>query len=189
MKIETDGDIIHICFEYELNMRFNIRKDGYRMKPSIFAKWLKGVIIGTTCIGLISCIYAIPMMLDYFSLQYPEASGWILPWKLLIYICSVPCFVAMIICWRIAGNIQRDRSFCKENAVLFKWFSYLAIGDALVFMLGCIIFFLLGMNHPGLLIIEMLIVFAGLAVFVCTAALSYLVAQAADLKEDNDLTI
>ena len=36
---------------------------------------------------------------------------------------------------------------------------------------------------------DILIVFAGLAVYVCTAALSYLVAKAANLQEDSDLTI
>ena len=159
------------------------------MKPVVFAKWLKGVIVGTTLIGLTCCIYVIPSLFGTFIERYPEFTSWNMPWKILLYICSVPCFVAMVISWKIAQNIQNDNSFCMENASLFKIFSYLAIGDSIVFMLGSIIYFFMGMNHPGLLIAEMLVVFAGLAVFVCTAALSYLVAQAAELKEDSDLTI
>lgn len=159
------------------------------MKPIVFAKWLKVVIIGTTLIGLACCIYVIPSLMDSFISQYPEFTYWVLPWKILLYVCSIPCFLAMGICWRIAQNIQNDCSFCRENANLFKIFSYLALGDSGVWMLGSIIYFALGMNHPGLLIAEMLIAFAGFAVFVCTAALSYLVARAADLQEDSDLTI
>lgn len=159
------------------------------MKPNVFAKWLKVVIIGTTLIGLACCIYVIPSLMDTFISMYPEFSYWVLPWKILLYVCSVPCFIAMFICWKIAQNIQNDRSFCVENANLFKIFSYLALGDSVVLMLGSFIYFFLGMNHPGLLIAEMLVVFAGFAVFVCTAALAYLVAQAANLQEDSDLTI
>lgn len=159
------------------------------MKPTVFAKCLKVVIIGTTLIGLACCIYVIPEIMEIFRTEYPEFAGWLLPWKILLYVCSVPCFIAMFVCWRIAGNIQKDRSFIKENARLFKIFSFLALGDSAVFMCGSIVYFILGMNHPGLLIVEMLVVFAGMAVFVCTAALSYLVSQAASLQDDVDLTI
>lgn len=159
------------------------------MKPNVFAKWLKAVIIGTTIIGLACCIYVIPFILNSFASDYPEFSYWVLPWKILIYICSIPCFAAMGICWKISGNVQKNESFTMENANLFKMFSYLALGDSVVFLCGSVVYFFVGMNHPGLLIAELLIVFAGLAVFVCTAALSYLVAQAADLQEDSDLTI
>jgi len=56
-------------------------------------------------------------------------------------------------------------------------------------LVGSIAFTLLGMNHPGLILVDLLIVFMGLAVFVCTSALSYLVGKAATLQEDNNLTI
>lgn len=159
------------------------------MKPVKFAKWLKAVIIGCTFIGLVSVIYVLPECVSYFKGMYPEFSDWVIPWSVLIYTCSVPCFVAMFYSWKIAVNIQNDKSFCSDNAALFKKFSYLSIGDSVLYFLGCLILFFMGMNHPGLMIIEMLIVFIGLAVFVCTAALSYLVGQAADLQEESDLTI
>lgn len=159
------------------------------MKPNVFAKWLKGVIVGTTLIGIASCFYAIPAAADFFTEKYPEFSNWALPWEILLEICSVPCFAAMIISWKIASNIQNDRSFSRDNSQLFKKFSLLALGDSVVFMLGCVIYLFCGMNHPGLLIAQMLIMFVGLAVFICTAALSYLVGQAASLQEENDLTI
>ena len=159
------------------------------MKANCFAKWLKAVIIGTTLIGIGCCVYVIPEAMVMFRAEYPEFSYWILPWKLLIYGCSIPCFAAMVISWKIAENIQNDHSFCRENARLFRLFSHLALGDSIVFLVGCVLYLILGMNHPGLMILELLAVFAGLAVFVCTSALSYLVAQAADLQEDSDLTI
>ena len=159
------------------------------MKPDLFSKCIRIVIVGTTLIGLLCCFYLIPELGMTFRYKYPEFSYWVLPWSILLYVCAIPCFAAMVISWRIAGNIGRDNSFCRENANLFKVFSILALADSGVFGLGSIVFTLLGMNHPGLLLIDFLIIFAGLAVFVITAALSYLVAQATDLKEDSDLTI
>ena len=159
------------------------------MKPNVFAKWLKGVIVGTTLIGIASCLYVIPAAAAFFVEKYPEFSNWALPWKILLEVCSLPCFAAMIISWKIASNVENDRSFSIDNSKLFKRFSLLALGDSAMFMLGCVIYLFCGINHPGLLIFQMLIVFAGLAVFICTAALSYLVGQAAQLQEENDLTI
>ena len=45
------------------------------------------------------------------------------------------------------------------------------------------------MSHPGVLLLSLLIVFAGIAVTVASAALSHLVYKAASLQEQSDLTI
>ncbi len=160
-----------------------------KMKPELFSRFLRVVIIGVTLIGIACCAYVIPEMGRTFESHYPEFSNWVLPWVILLYVCAAPCFVAMGLSWRIAGNIGRDRSFCMENAKLFKIFAILALVDSAVFGAGSIVYTFAGMNHPGLVLIDLLIVFAGLAIFVITSALSYLVAKAAGLQEDSDLTI
>ncbi|MCR5345791.1 MAG: DUF2975 domain-containing protein, partial [Lachnospiraceae bacterium] len=91
--------------------------------------------------------------------------------------------------WKIATNIGRDKGFTMENAGLFKIYSVLALIDTIVFLSGSIIYMFCGINHPGILLISLFIAFVGFAVYVCTAGLSYLVAKAATLQEDNDLTI
>ena len=65
----------------------------------------------------------------------------------------------------------------------------MALVTSIVFGTGSIVYTFMGMNHAGLLLIQFLIVFVGLAIFVCMAAMSYLVAKAAGLQEDSDLTI
>ena len=167
----------------------NLYKEIESMKSNVYSKLLKLIIIGTTLIGLGCVVYVIPMIMESFGDCYPEFTYWIIPWKILIYVCAIPCFAAMLLCWKIAANIQKDQSFCYENAKYFRYLSYLALGDSVVFGTGSVVLWLCGMNHPGLLIVELLVVFVGLAVFVCTSALSNLVSQAADLKEDSDLTI
>lgn len=159
------------------------------MKHDVFAKWLKVVIAGTTMIGLTCCAYVIPQAGKILAGRYPEYSYWLLPWEIVLWITSVPVFVAMVIAWVIASNIEKDNSFTGTNAKLFKIFSLLALGDSIFFLLASIVFWIIGMNEAGLLFIDLLIVFIGLAIFVCTSAISYLVDKAARLQEDSDLTI
>lgn len=159
------------------------------MKHDIFAKWLKVVIIGVTIVGITACAYIIPQMSRILAEKYPEFESWATPWMIVLYVCAVPCFAAMVISWMIATNIGKDNSFCMANAKLFKIFSMLALVDSIFLFIAMIALWLMGFNHPGLMFIELLVVFFGLAIFICTSALSYFVAKAASLQEENDLTI
>ena len=47
----------------------------------------------------------------------------------------------------------------------------------------------LNMNHPGILLLSWLFVFAGVAVAVAAAVLSHLIKKAAALQEQSDWTI
>lgn len=159
------------------------------MKHDTFAKWLKVVIVITTLIGIACIVLVIPGLCQILDSYFPEFGGWLLPWQITVDIASIPCFVAMFLCWLIASNIQKDNSFCMANSKLFKIFSYLALGDSIYFAVASIVLWLVNMNHPGLLLIQFFICFVGLAIFVCTSALSYFIEKAATLQEDNDLTI
>lgn len=154
-----------------------------------FARWLKVVIVGVVIIGIACCAYILPELCRIYSAKYPEMASWILPWCIVIYICAVPCFIAMVLSWMIANNIEKDKSFCMANAKLFKLFSMLALGDSAFLLVAMVVLWLLGYNHPGLMLIELLVVFCGLAIFIIASALSYFVAKAASLQEENDLTI
>jgi len=48
---------------------------------------------------------------------------------------------------------------------------------------------LLNMNHPGILLLSLLICFVGVAVTVAAACLSHLVRKAAKLQDESDLTV
>ena len=179
---------VNIAIVININKRV-LLKGVTKMTHDKFAKWLKVVIIGVIIIGITCCAYILPQMCGIFADKYPEMKSWILPWCIVIYICAIPCFVAMIVSWMIASNIEKDNSFCMANAKLFKIFSMLALGDSIFLFVALMILWVLGFNHPGLMLIELLIVFCGLAIFICTSALSYFVAKAASLQEENDLTI
>ena len=132
------------------------------MKQDALAKWLKFIIVGVGFCGLLTY---------------------------LIWISAIPCYAVLVLGWKIADNIRRDRSFSYENAEYLKWISYLSMGDSVFVFLANIIFLLLDMSAAAVMLVICIIVFVGISISICAAALSHLVAKAAEIKEENDLTV
>lgn len=159
------------------------------MKQDKLSKWLKFIIIGVGLCGLVVYAFVVPSIGQSFSYDYPEFSGYYLPWIIFISLTSVPVLVALCLCWKIADNIGNDMSFSMNNANYLKWISWLAAGDCAYFFLGNLILTFLNMNHPGILLISLMVIFLGISVSIAAAALSHLVLKAAVLQEQSDLTI
>ena len=159
------------------------------MKQASLSKWLKFILIGVGVCGLIVYALVLPVLGLNITGAYPEWGYCFWPWLIFLWCTAIPCFIALVFGWKIAGNIGLDRSFSGDNASMLKWISVLAAGDAAFFFLGNLVFFFLGMNHPSVVLASVLIVFAGVAVCVVAAALSHLVRKAADLQEQSDFTI
>jgi len=151
--------------------------------------WLKGIIIGIGLCGLIVYFAVLPSVADSFHISYPEFAGWHWPWLFFLWITAIPCFIALLMGWKIAENIGRDRSFSEENARLLQRIAWLAAGDTAYFFVGNIVLLFMSMNHPGVLLLSLLVCFVGVAVTVAAACLSHLAYKAADLQEQSDLTI
>ena len=159
------------------------------MEQKALAKWLKIILIGVGVCGLIVYGGVIPGYGASLASQYPEFSGRFWPWLIFLWLTGIPCYAALVLGWRVAGNIGKGRSFSQENARLLALISRLAAGDAVFFFVGNVALWLLDMSHPGVVLLSLLVVFAGVAVAVAAACLSHLVRNAADLQEQSDLTI
>lgn len=159
------------------------------MNQKTLAKWLKFIIIGIGVCGLV--IYF--LLLPHFGMdlveENPDLSHCFYPWLIFLWLTAVPCYVVLVLGWRIFGNIGRDNSFCEENSRLLKWVSILAAADSAFFFIMNVVYFFLGMNHPSVLLASLIITFIGAAITVAAAALSHLVLKAAGLQEQSDLTI
>lgn len=159
------------------------------MRQTSLSKWLKFIIVGVGVCGLVVYALVLPMLGKSIADGQEEFRGYFWPWLIFLWATGIPCYIALVFAWRIAGNIGRDRSFSLSNANLLKGISVLAAGDAAFFFLGNIVFLLLSMNHPSVVLFSLLVVFAGVAIAVAAAALSHLVMKAAALQEQSDLTI
>ena len=108
---------------------------------------------------------------------------------IFLWLTAVPCYAVLALGWKIAVNIGNDHSFSAENAGLLQHIAWLIAGDILFFFLGNAVLFFLGMNHPAIILIALLICAIGIAVSVAAACLSHLVRKAADLQEQSDFTV
>ena len=159
------------------------------MKQESLARWLKIILIGVGLCGLIVLFVFVPSYGQTLVYEYPEFSDRFWPWLVFLWICGIPCYIALVFGWIIATNIGWDRSFSYDNAKYLKWIAWLAAGDGGFFFVGnaCLLF--LNMSHPGVFLTSLIVVFVAIAVAVAAAALSHLVQKAAVLQEQSDLTI
>lgn len=159
------------------------------MEQKALTKWLKIILIGVGICGLIVYIVVFPSYGQSLAYEYPEFSNRYWPWLIFLWVSGIPCYTVLVFGWKIASNIGKDRSFSNENAGYLKWISWLAAGDGIFFFVGNVVLLFTNMSHPGIALFSLLVVFAGVAVAVASAALSHLVQKAAVLQQQSDLTI
>lgn len=159
------------------------------MEQKTLSIWLKCVLIGVGLCGLVVYLLALPAYGGMLRDMYPEFSNRYWPWLVFLWVTAIPCYGVLVLGWKIAGSIGKDRSFSEENARRLGWVSMLAAGDAGFFFAGNVLLLFLNMSHPGVLLASLGVVLAGAAVSVTAAALSHLVKKAAILQEQSDWTI
>ena len=174
-------------YNYGIN---NINHSGGTVMNQLkLSKWLKAIIIGAGICGTVIYFYIFPFWGKDIVASNPEFSSYYWIWLLFLWITSMPCYATLVCSLKIADEIGKDNSFCRKNANLLKLISILASSDSLFFFTGNIILLLLNMNHPGIVLLSFFVVFAGIAITVIAASLSHLVYKAAQIREENELTI
>ncbi len=159
------------------------------MKQKTLSNWLKCILVGAALCGAVVYFGVLPIFGNELRGFYPESGNPYFPWLIFLWISGVPCYAVLVCGWKIAGNIGADRSFSQSNAKLLQYISVLSAVDAVFFFVGNVLLLFLNMSHPSIALASLLVVFAGAAIAVASAVLSYLVKKAADLQEQNDLTI
>lgn len=159
------------------------------MSQKGLANALKAVIMGVAVCGLVIYFYFLPVWGRAIIEQAPAYEKCYVPWMVFLWVTAVPCYLVLVCGWKISTEIGADRSFSAQNARLLKYISALAAFDSVFLFVGSGVFFVLGLSHGGMLLLCIVVVFAGMTVTVAAAALSHLVYRAAELEEENELTI
>ena len=167
----------------------NILKGSFSMKQKSLSNWLKAIIIGMGIVGLVFYGLVVPALGNDLVSHYPEYIDGCYLWSGLLWLTALPCYIVLYLAWKISDNIGKDNSFCKENALGMKYISTLALGNSIFFLAGNIIYLIIGFNHPSVILAALAVVFIGISIAVAAAVLSHLILKAAQLKEENDLTI
>lgn len=159
-------------------------------KQKALSNWLKAVVIGMGILGAIVYGLVLPTIWREATAEHLTLGGtayWIRMG--FIWVTAIPVYAALVYAWKVFTEIGNNNSFSLVNAKYLKNVAILALVDTIYYFVGNVVMFFAGMNHPGVLLISFLICFVGAAVVIVCAALSQLVKKAAELKEENELTI
>ena len=159
------------------------------MKQKELSVWLRAIVVLIGAAVLFLALVFVPDLGQEAARQNHSYAYLYWPYLIFIWCTTLPVFAALVIAWRIFGEIGRDNSFCLKNARRLRAISILALADTLLYILWAVALGFIHLLHPSVLIGSVCIVFMGLAMTVGTAALSHLTKKAADLKAENDLTI
>ena len=150
---------------------------------------LKVSVVGMALCGLVLYFVAIPLFALSMRTAYPEFSNRFWPWLAFLWGSALPCYGVLFYGWKVAGEIGRGNAFSRENAASLRTVARLAVLDTVYFAMGNVILFLLSMSHPGITLGLMAVCVVGVIVAALADTLSKLIAEAARLREEQDLTI
>lgn len=159
------------------------------MEQRKMVKWLKFLVIFVALCGLILCAVVIPVVGKELSGMSPELGRYFKPWVTFVWLLAVPCFAALVHAWMIFSNIEKNKAFSMENAKHMEKISYLAGADTIALISGNIVLLILNINHPSVFLVFLMIGIIGIGISVAAAVLSHLIQKAANLQDENDLTI
>ena len=163
------------------------------MKRSLVSMVAKVLIIAFAFIGLYACTIWYPItILSETLFEMPQVASAeqkacaII--QLVFYLSvSVPCFIILAYAWKITRAIKNDTVFTLETANSVKKCTAILLIDDIFFIIGNTVFMLLGWNKYVLYYF----VLAAIGMVASTAlyVLFYYITEAAELKEEIDLTI
>ena len=159
------------------------------MTQKELSRWLRAVVIVGWCGCGLMAFWIMPELSREAAWAFPEFAYLKLPCLILFWCALVPVIAALWFAYQIFGEIGRDNSFCKENARRLRIISRLALGDTVACLAAMAALLVLNALHPGVFLLMLAVVVVGAAVTVASAALSHLTLKAANLQDENDLTI
>lgn len=159
------------------------------MEQHRLIKWLKFLVIFAAGCGMVMDLGVLPGVGSWMVDLAPEFGGYFWPWLIFLWILSVPCYMALWMAWKIFTDIEKDKAFTMENAKRMGNVSFLVAADAVLLVVGNVVYLILHMNHPGVLLASFFIALVGIAIAIAAAMLSHLIRKAARLQDESDWTI
>ncbi len=159
------------------------------MTQKSLSLWMKIIVIMLGICGVVLYGFTAPYIGLDFAKSYPEFAFCFTPWLVFLLLTAIPCYSVLVLAWKIATSISKDKAFTDKNSSRLKNVSILSLATSVYMFAGNVIFLALNMNHFSIFLAICLLVFVGVAISVASAVLSYLVKKAAKLQQDSDLTI
>lgn len=130
-----------------------------------------------------------PMMALYYRELLPELAYLFIPGLVFLWLIGVIYLAAMADYFRVCRRIGQDRSFCPENARSLGRIAGLLLLAAGVWLLGIPAGLVLKLALGGWTAAFLLAAAASAAMGMLALGLARLLKRAAEIKEENDLTV
>ena len=151
------------------------------MKHNKVTLWISRVLVWLVIALLIALAFTIPKITDYYIANLARirnADTLRTPTIVFIYISLVPAFIAAFSLAVMLRNISKDNIFIRRNVGLLRAIYLACFAEAIVF-------FAFGFWY----IIAFALSFAALFIGIMLRVVTNLMAQATDIKDENDYTI
>lgn len=159
------------------------------MKQPALALCLKICTVVIALIAAVVLYHILPTSVDVCLEDFPAYAWLALPSKVLIYLSSIPCAVALVAFFLICTEIGRDNSFCRANVKRLILIAACAICGVLFCTAESLLLFCAGALHPSIALLSIVISIFGMTVSAAASILSHLVEKACTLREEHDLTV
>lgn len=159
------------------------------MTQKRIANVLKVFCIFVAVVGAFFFFLYIPLIIDEFALMFPEAAFLKFPGILGVWVIAALCYIALWNFWGICTRIGEDNSFCEENAKAMKNMAIMGFLMTGLILAAMIFIGILGFLGISYFMIGFFVACITTGVGVVCYALSLLIRKAAEIKEENDLTI
>jgi len=159
------------------------------MKLSTASVLLKLVLGFSAIVIALVVFWCVPFYMQHVIDVRPDLAGWDYWMRAYALLVAVPVWVTIVLLWKVFGTIPKSDAFSQENARRFQWIAWLAEGD-LCLVGGFALFLLIsGVTPPFLVMCFGGAIFAGIVAAMVFHVLAGLVRNAAELKQDSDMTI
>lgn len=123
------------------------------MKHSALSLIVKADIIIIGICGILMCAVWYPFSISLTAIGFlrdatPTASETIEFWTQLSFywLTSLPCFVILVIAWTVSSEIKKDNALSEAVMKKVRTQGMILLADLAVFLVGNIVFMLLGWN-------------------------------------------
>ena len=159
------------------------------MKPTTATFLLRTVLIVSALFILSTVFYGVPLFMAHVTDVRPALAPWVFPMEAYAGLLAAPILAAIVILWRMFDTLTRNCAFSVDNARRYRLMAWLALID-LVLVVALAVFLFFSSALPGFIACCLLV--AGYIDTVGTIVffvLGGLVQNAAEMKQDQDLTI
>ncbi len=159
------------------------------MKPQTASVLLKVVLVISTIAILSIVFWGVPQYMAHVVYVRPSLSIWVWPMQLYAGLLATPVFVAIVMLWKVFTTVSTGEAFSAPNVIRFERIKWLATGDLLLVLILAAFLIITGVIPAFILLCLLAAVYIGVVAIIVFHVLGALVRNAAQIKQENDLTI